>query len=114
MQCQAYIKSKPYKRCKRRQHGCVCYQHLDCVQSTITTKATTNKKLNFWRHYLEKNGLPAKMDPMRPWALLLDKNRTAIKGYPLGRGLATSEIAVWGSTRSTVWILEHELYDYVV
>lgn len=83
------------------------------TESKVKSKSSKNKKFNFWRFYLEKNGLPAKIDPDRPWALLLDNNRTAIKGYPMGRGLTASDIAVWGSTPSTVWILESELYDYV-
>ncbi len=62
---------------------------------------------------MKKYGLPAKMDPQRPWALLLDNDGMAIKGYPLGRGLTSAEVNKWGSSPSTVWIIESELHRYV-
>ena len=62
---------------------------------------------------MNKYGLPAKIDPDRPWALLLDENSKAIKGFPMGRGLTKADLEVWGSSPSTVWVLESELYKYL-
>ena len=103
-QCRAYIKTGLFKRCKRRQKGPFCHLHLAEAPRPLR---------GFWRVHMTLAGLvPPKIDPRRPWAILLDGEGKAIQGFPLGKGLSGARLETWGRCARTAWVFEEDLHEY--